>query len=702
MNNGRCPVVESLCVAFFCVLSVAWLGSECEASEWVWANPRPTGNQMSATAHCGNTFVAVGGFGEIFSSADGIHWIQRSSGTNENFHDVACNGTIFVAVGGGGTVLTSIDGVLWDSIDIGLDSELHGIGWFDQFVVVGVGPVIATSDDGLSWSIRHSDDFNQYLWDVASNGSLLVATGGDWETDDTSLVMSSSDLGLTWTKSTIDSYYGYGYLNGVTWGDDLFVAVHDEGTTFSSNGVDPWTVSEIVPEYSLVGITWDGDQFVAVGSSGVITTSSDANTWEVRAFVPCGLLYGIEWTGEQYLAAGYSGVVASSEDTASWELRLPTDGVTNVTFEDIAWNGSTFVACGFKLGPSEGVFATSSNGWDWSATSVTDIRRPTGVAWGDGVFAAVTRFSNLIKTSPDGVSWVSHPLPGFFSLHDVVWSAAKSEFVAVGSSGKILTSPDGAVWSERVSGTTNLLVSVDCDDTRCVAVSTHGTVTMSVDNVTWNTQSITSERLYGIAHNSSRFVAVGTAGTVMTSSDGTVWEPENPGTSLSFGDVAWVGDEFVATAAGGAVFSSIAGETWSGGQVAALRTSLLGVCNDYPLIVGRNSAVMVRCDTSPDSDGDGAGDLCDPCPSDPDDGCDQSGSTSSIIGPEGGSVTNAGGRRGFNSLRGLLATTLWCRSRAMIRRPPTRALWLEMVWCRPATFTTSSRRWTSRQMSQSR
>ena len=145
------------------------------------------------------------------------------------------------------------------------------------------------------------------------------------------------------------------------------------------------------------------------------------------------------------------------------------------------------------------------------------------------------------------------------------------------------------------------------------------------------------------AHNSTRFVAVGETGTVLTSTDGVSWEQEDSGTTLRFNDVAWVGDSFIATSVGGGVYSSFDGEIWSGGQVAALRTSFNAACGDYPLVVGRNSAIMVSCDTSPDTDGDGAGDLCDPCPSDPDDDCDESESTSSIIGPDGGSVSNAGG-----------------------------------------------------------
>ena len=72
-------------------------------------------------------------------------------------------------------------------------------------------------------------------------------------------------------------------------------------------------------------------------------------------------------------------------------------------------------------------------------------------------------------------------------------------------------------------------------------------------------------------------------------------------------------------------------------------TGLNGVCEGCPLIVGSNSAILIPCDMTTDTDGDGAGDLCDPCPSDPTDSCNPDESAAAFIGEGGGSVTNPAG-----------------------------------------------------------
>ncbi len=99
-----------------------------------------------------------------------------------------------------------------------------------------------------------------------------------------------------------------------------------------------------------------------------------------------------------------------------------------------------------------------------------------------------------------------------------------SQFVAVGTGGTILTSPDGTVWSAGVSGTTEWLLAVACSDRLYVVVGDHGTILTSPDARTWTPRSSgTSAQLNGIAFGGGRFVAVGEAGTVCTSSDAIAW-----------------------------------------------------------------------------------------------------------------------------------------------------------------------------------
>ena len=62
-------------------------------------------------------------------------------------------------------------------------------------------------------------------------------------------------------------------------------------------------------------------------------------------------------------------------------------------------------------------------------------------------------------------------------LYFVAWSG--SQFVAVGTQGTILTSPDGRVWTAQQSGTAKNLWSVAWSGSQLVVVGRGGTILTS-------------------------------------------------------------------------------------------------------------------------------------------------------------------------------------------------------------------------------
>ena len=92
-------------------------------------------------------------------------------------------------------------------------------------------------------------------------------------------------------------------------------------------------------------------------------------------------------------------------------------------------------------------------------------------------------------------------------LHCVTWSG--SQFVVVGNSGTILTSPNGVTWTPRVSGTTETLYSITWSGSQFVAVGFNGTVLTSPNGVNWTLQPpVTgSYHLFGVTWSGSQFVA---------------------------------------------------------------------------------------------------------------------------------------------------------------------------------------------------
>jgi len=113
-----------------------------------------------------------------------------------------------------------------------------------------------------------------------------------------------------------------------------------------------------------------------------------------------------------------------------------------------------------------------------------------------------------------GTTWTQRTWQGN-SLFDVTYG--NGLFVAVGSGGIILTSPDGVSWTLRNSGTSRDINGVAYAKGLFVAVGERGTIVTSPDGVTWTAGALpTSRGFWGVAYGNGLFVAVG-GGTILTS-----------------------------------------------------------------------------------------------------------------------------------------------------------------------------------------
>ena len=171
----------------------------------------------------------------------------------------------------------------------------------------------------------------------------------------------------------------------------------------------------------------------------------------------------------------------------------------------IAYGGNQFLLVGVQ---------TIGSSWDgtlWSAgpTITTTLH---GVAYGNARFVAV---GNEKRTLPNGGSWkniTSQVVSGITQwLRGIAYGPVGGGlFVAVGDDGRILTTPDGAGWKSRSSGTFDHLRAIAYGNDTFVAVGDKGTVLTSSDGRTWT--KVTSANVAGdfraIAYGNGTFVAV--------------------------------------------------------------------------------------------------------------------------------------------------------------------------------------------------
>jgi len=105
---------------------------------------------LGAVTWSGTQFVAVGAFGTILTSPDGVAWTKRRSGTTESLTGIVWSGAQFVVVGnaaGNGVILTSPDGISWTSRMPGTTSSLSlfAVTWSGTLFAAGGLDVIVTS-----------------------------------------------------------------------------------------------------------------------------------------------------------------------------------------------------------------------------------------------------------------------------------------------------------------------------------------------------------------------------------------------------------------------------------------------------------------------------------------------------------------------------------------------------------------------------
>jgi hypothetical protein len=163
----------------------------------------------------------------------------------------------------------------------------------------------------------------------------------------------------------------------------------------------------------------------------------------------------------------------------------------------------------------------------WSKAENASARGYFGVATGNGT-AVIVGAEGRVTTSTDLTVWTEKTPPGVKSLRAIAF--AQNKFVTVGDSGVIFGSPNGAAWTPATSPTNEDLVGIAFSQNLWVAVGAGGALLTSPDGTTWTKR--TSPAANGFANvfaGGSKFVAIEDTGRFLTSNDGMTWHQTRAG-----------------------------------------------------------------------------------------------------------------------------------------------------------------------------
>jgi len=188
-------------------------------------------------------------------------------------------------------------------------------------------------------------------------------------------------------------------------------------------------------------------------------------------------------------------------------------GYANAIFDGNVGIGTT--APGSKL---EVVGDVISKGTSWTLRT-SAIEGWVSVTYGNGLFVAVsnTGLGNRVMTSPDGIIWTSRVSAANNTWRSVTYGNGLFVAVAVSGTGnRVMTSPDGITWTTRTSAADNQWIGVTYGNGIFVAVSNTGTGGRVMTSGKQDDQIVSHNNIYQGGMNIYGNVGIGTKSPTQT------------------------------------------------------------------------------------------------------------------------------------------------------------------------------------------
>ena len=477
----------------------------------------PAVGSLNSLVYADGLWVAVGARGQIHTSSDLRAWTPQWSGTDAHLHHITHGQGTFVAVGGGWfqsarVILTSTNGAHWTIRDFSLSEPplRNVIHAGNNFFASGNRGHFMTSADSRVWAVT-TNLTRGSLTGLAYDGERLLALGSGG-------LFSSSDGGLFVTNKAPSTE-----MFQAAYGDGRFVATGDDNRVWlSTNGVN-WISVNTGSVSALGAITYAAGRFIAGGDMGTLTVSTNGRDWHTPLRGPRAYLFTHVAAGHGRLAAVNSGQLMLSADGRSWELASE---LADYQFYSVGFAGGQFLAFGLvRSNPAQQILAHSSNGLDWTVSSVRLPVAPQEVVYGNQTYVGI---GDHFFASPDGVNWnitarpVSTPLLGL--------AFGNNTFVAVRMAHSY-TSINGTDWTTN-SVSDFRLTDVAFGNNTFAALGLSyteepGVAAVSPDGIHWTTNALPAEpdsaRYLNINFHGGWFIAYGPHGRILTSRDGLNW-----------------------------------------------------------------------------------------------------------------------------------------------------------------------------------
>jgi alpha-tubulin suppressor-like RCC1 family protein len=247
-----------------------------------------------------------------------------------------------------------------------------GITWH-ELSITNKFTSINYSYDGIKWysTLTQVTNNNSYVSSIAWSPTLSLFVATYWN----SYIIGYSSNGINWNYITLSSSSFSTNWTSVQWGNNLFVAISNNGSSTTQIATSP------------NGITWTP------------RTSPNANAWT-----------SLVWGNNIFVAVSTTNsttTIMTSTNGTSWSARNCPSGQAGNQWRSVTWGNNLFIAVS-STGTNR--LMRSSDGITWTAGTTLASESWTSVIWASqlSLFIASNNSNNTnnrIATSPDGINW---------------------------------------------------------------------------------------------------------------------------------------------------------------------------------------------------------------------------------------------------------------------------------------------------------
>ena len=276
---------------------VKWQPLSESVRSWLWSVARTPSH-----------YVAVGDYGTILSSPNGVDWdleLVPFTATNAVLLGVGGSSNLLLAVGTQGTVLWGTNVFLWNELSPKpTTNDLQGVCHDGtQFILAGGNGTILTSPNGTNWT-RQTTPTSAFLMSVAAFPGGLVAVG------QAGVILTSTNHGVSWTPRVSGTT---NWLSQARWLNDRLVAVGQNGCLLTSKDGVQWRTNASGSTAWLNAADFIEDTWFVVGNQGTVLGSPDATNWFNFGTLTKKSLYGVTTHNGQLVTVGSEGAILRSQ-----------------------------------------------------------------------------------------------------------------------------------------------------------------------------------------------------------------------------------------------------------------------------------------------------------------------------------------------------------------------------------------------------